>query len=391
MGRYATRRRFCVQAVTLQVLTLLAMSALLATGLLSLPLLIAGICLYQISGQAAGTAWSSWYGDLVPAATRGRWFARRNRVVYLSTCAGLALAGGMLHLIEPNGVTGERSRIGFAILFALAALARILSASFLGRSPEPTFRGLPRSGEVLRFFRTDRGNQALRILLLGALFHFTVYWSSPYFTPFMLEDLRFSYAQYMAAALCVIVAKALLTSVWGHLIDRQGAKLVFLISMLCVAMVPLPWFFANGLGAVILAQVFSGISWSGYEVGYFSLLLEKSTRKTRPFVFASQSVANGLAQLAGVILASTLIFPRVDGYREVFLISMTGRLAITIGAPVMLLGIRRAPAAVWSRMGLRLYGLRSNGGFSMRPVLLVEEEPLGDDPTGSESAQRAMD
>lgn len=373
LRRFRMRRSYCVRAIGLQILVLLTMSLLLMLDRLTVPLLIGGICLYQMSGQAAGTAWSSWYGDLVPAQMRGRWFARRNRVVYLSTCAGLVLAGLILDRIEPAGVSGSHSRIGFAILFGLAATARTASATLIARSPEPEFRGLPRPGEVVRFVRTERGDQAVRILALGALFHFTVYWSAPYFAPFMLEELRFSYAEYMAGALCVIVFKALLTSVWGRFIDRKGAKPVFLTAMLCVALVPLPWVFVGGLSTVLIAQALSGSSWSGFEVSYFSLLLENSTRKTRPFVFAAQSASNGLFQLAGVLIAAKLIFPRVEGYREVFAISVAGRVTLTLCAPLLLLGVRRGPAVVWSRLGLRPFGMRWNGGFSMRPVLTVDE------------------
>jgi hypothetical protein len=377
LRRFEARSVYCVRAVSLQILTLLVMSMLLMADRLTVPLLIGGICLYQMSGQAAGTAWSSWYGDLVPADMRGRWFARRNRVVYVSTCAGLVAGGLILHSIEPGGVSGDGSRIGLAILFALAAGSRTVSVSFLARSPEPRFRGLPRPKQVLQFVRTERGDQAIRVLALGALFHFTVYWSAPYFAPFMLEELQFTYAQYMGAALCVIVFKALLTSSWGRLVDRRGAKRVFLVTMTCVALVPVPWIFAQGLGFVLVAQAVSGSTWSGFEVSYFSLLLETSTRKTRPFVFAAQSVSNGFFQLAGVLVASRLIFPRVEDYRDVFAISVAGRVAVTLLAPTLLMGIRRGPAAVWSRLGLRPLGLRWNGGFSMRPVLTAEPGPDG--------------
>ncbi|MDH3207502.1 MAG: hypothetical protein OEO79_12955 [Gemmatimonadota bacterium] len=160
----------------------------------------------------------------------------------------------------------------------------------------------------------------------------------------------------------VIVVKALMTSAWGHLIDRRGAKLVFLTTMLFVAVVPLPWFFANGLGMVILAQMWSGTSWYGYEVGYFSMLLEKSTRKTRPIVFAGQSV---------------------------FVVSIAGRPVVSLGAPFMLASIGRSSAMVWSRMGLRPFGLRSKRGFSMRPVLPVEEDAPGDITPGSDPVEES--
>lgn len=374
LARSETRRRFTAATAWLQVATLLAMSSLLVVDHLTVEFLIGGICLYQITGQAAATAWSSWYGDVVPAAMRGRWFARRNRIVYLSTCAGLVMGGWLLHQIEPLGVAGERSRIGLALLFAMAAASRIVSSALLGRSPEPTFRGLAKPARLVTLMSTDRGNQAIRILVLGALFHFTIYWSAPYFAPFMLEELHFSYLQYMAAALCAIVFKAVFTSAWGHFVDQRGARVVYLAAMLCVALVPLPWMLAGGIAGVLMAQAVSGTAWSGYEVSYFSLLLEKSTRQTRPFVFAAQSIANGTFQLGGVLIAASFLIPRVDSYRDIFAFTLAGRLLVTLAAPLLLMGVRSGPRMAWSRLNLRLFGLRPNGGFSMRPILDTADE-----------------
>ena len=155
LSRLRGRRPFAVGAVFLQATTLLALAARLAAGQLTVVELIAGLCLYQITGQAAGTAWSSWYGDLVPSETRGRWFSRRNRVVYLATCAGLVAGGMLLQWIEPEGVHGTRSQFGLALLIGLAALARIGSGILLALSPEPPFRGIPTGAHVARFSRTS--------------------------------------------------------------------------------------------------------------------------------------------------------------------------------------------------------------------------------------------
>jgi MFS family permease len=155
---------------------------------------------------------------------------------------------------------------------------------------------------------------------------------------------------------------------WGPMIDRRGAKLVYLVSMLCVALVPLPWVWAQGLGMVLFAQVLSGLSWSGYEVGYLAMQLENSTSKTRPYVFAAQSMANGLMQIAGVMAAAHFLLPRVEGYREVFLASTYGRVAITAIAPFALASMRGRGVRS-ARLAVRLFGLRAHGGFAVRPVL----------------------
>jgi len=363
------RRRISVTATSVQASLLVGLALLLWFDRLDVALLVAGICVYQISAQAAGTAWSSWYGDLVPAARRGRYFSRRNRLVYLSTCVGVAAGGLLMQQMAPTGVGASASGRGFALLFGLAALCRYVSSAVLARSPEPRFRGLLPRAQVFRFARTERGGQALRILLLGSLFHFPSYWSSPYFAPFMLTELKFRYAQYMAASLTVIIAKAAFASLWGHWIDRRGAKIVFLLSMFCIAIIPGVWLLAGGLGLVMLAQAFSGSSWAGYEVGYLSLLLENSRSKVRPYVFALQSLGNGWMQLTGVLVASLFILPRVEGYRAIFAVSAVGRLLVAMAAPLVLVGVRRTGRAALAGMGWRVFGLRAHGGFSVRPIL----------------------
>jgi MFS family permease len=378
--RWRPRRRpLAGAAVGLQVIVLCGLMLLLRRGLLHIPELIGGICLYQMAGQGAGTAWASWYGDVVAPERRGRWFSFRNRFIYLATCVGLVTGGLIMHRLAPGGVAAVGSAPAFAVLLGLAAACRVVSGALLLAAPEPRFRGLLPRRQVLRAARTRQGGQALRILMLGAVFHFTVYWGSPYFAPFMLDELHFTYLQYMVVSLSVILAKMAASLPWGRLIDRHGARGVFLVSVFCIALVPLPWLWAKGVGLVVFAQVISGISWSGFEVGYLSLLLENSRSRERPYLFALQSVANGWMQLGGVLVASLVFMPRLGGYRDVFALSMTGRFLVALCAPLVLAGLVRGSRPSLAKVGWRLFGLRTHGGFSVRPVLPSDEKDESDE------------
>lgn len=369
LSRRPRRRPLSVASVWVQVAVLIALALLLWQGEASVLFLVVCACLYQISGQAVGTAWSSWYADLVPAASRGRWFSRRNRFVYIFTCIGLAAGGLLLQAMAPAGVASQESRNAFVLLLSMAALSRAVSAVLLARSPEPKLRGLLAGNQLVRLARTRRGGQALRILSLAALFHFSVYWAAPYFAPFMLSELHFSYAEFMIATLSAIVLKAAVSSLWGRLIDERGARLVYIVTMFCVAVVPLLWMRAEGLMLVLVAQTFSGVSWSGFENGQLALLLKHSSSKDRPYLFAAQSLSNGWMQLAGVVTAALVILPRVEGYRDIFALSLFGRLIVAMAAPLVIAGLTRGPRTPISRMPLRLFGLRAHGGFALRPVL----------------------
>jgi MFS family permease len=86
LARSPRRKPLVVGPVLGQVASLTILAAAEASGVITPWWLILFSSLHQILGQAAGVAWSSWYGDVVPARLRGRYFARRNSWAHLATC-----------------------------------------------------------------------------------------------------------------------------------------------------------------------------------------------------------------------------------------------------------------------------------------------------------------
>jgi MFS family permease len=377
LARWPRRRAVAVSAALGQAVVLASLACLDAYGASSATRVIALAVLHQVCGQAAGTAWSSWFGDLVPQAIRGRYFARRNRGVHLATLLGLVVGGILLHNIEPAsaleaarhlGPTGGR---GFALIFSLAAAFRLGSVLLLSACHEPRFRGLARGARLGAFLSTARGSAAWKLLVTGAALQFVVYVASPYFSPFMLTELRFDYATYMLASVCIVAAKVALLPAWGRVIDQHGARSTFALAALLVALVPLPWIWAQGLGWVLVAQAMSGSSWAGHEVSYFTYVLESSYAGTRAHLFAAQSLLNGSAQLLGSLLGAVLL-AGLDSFRTLFAISLVARLAVALCIPRLLPVLRGSRQLGRRQLLLRVIGLRAHGGLVHRPI---EESP----------------
>ncbi|HVS65979.1 MAG TPA: MFS transporter [Thermoanaerobaculia bacterium] len=370
LARHRRRRPLVALSAALQATSLVALAAADIAGALDPALLIALACLYQTCALAAGTAWSSWYGDLVPAQGRGRYFARRNRRVQVATLASVLGAGTLLQVVEGGPVVvSEIAGWGFRSIFLLGALFRTVSAVLLWRSPEPAFAGLSSPERTLRFLRTDRGRGAWRLLGFGAVFQLTTYLASPYFTPFMLQELRFTYFELTLATATVIAAKILLLPKWGQVIDAHDARVVFTLCAVMAALVPVPWIFGHGLAMALFAQAFSGASWAGYELSYFSVMLASTYRRTRPQSFAAQNALNGSAQLLGG-LAGAWLSSRLGGdFRMVFAASAVSRLLLAAAAPAWLPHI--APGVPIGRRAvlLRVVGFRPHGGLIHRLVL----------------------
>jgi predicted MFS family arabinose efflux permease len=384
--RTRDRRSVTVAAAVAQAAVLATLALLDGTGRSAPRTLIALVCLYQITGLAAGTAWSSWYGDLVPETRRGRYFARRNRTVYVATCLGLIAGGLLLQFVEPRAVAiaGEGGR-GYALIFSLAVACRLGSAALLGRSPEPAFQGIAGPSHTKDYFRSSPGRRARRLLAVAAAFHFAAYLSSPYFAPFMLETLHFTYFEYMVATVWVVVVKALSTIWWGREVDRLGAGRVLRVGLFLVAMVPLPWIAARGLGIVLVGQALSGFSWCAYELGFFTAMLGATTPATRPAIFAAQSLLVGWVQLGAAVVAAWFVTTADTSFRTLFAVSAAARFGIAALVP---LWVRRemvlAPVRSAS-LALRSLGFRPSGGLSRRPVFdasgsddeIVREEAPG--------------
>jgi MFS family permease len=370
----APRRRPVVVSLTaLQSAVLVAMSGLDLAGGLTPPRLIALACLYQMCSQGANTAWSSWYGDLVPQELRGRYFARRNRAVHVSTAAAVLVGGLLLQRLEPGSLISAGGGAGFRTILLFAALARASSTFLLARSPEPAFRGVTTPRRTARYLRTDRGSAAWRLLLFGAAVQLGTYVASPYFVPFMLGELRLTYLEYTLATLAVVAAKSIFLPAWGRVVDGHGARGVYPLAALLTAMIPIPFILSNGLALVLVGQVLSGMAWAGYELSFFSLMLESSYKRTRIPMVAAQNVLNGAAQLAGGLLGA-LVLGWSESHRVVFGASVGARMALSLLAPFLLIRLLGEVRPRRGELLLRVIGFREHGGLVHRPIVEPEEE-----------------
>jgi predicted MFS family arabinose efflux permease len=235
-------------------------------------------------------------------------------------------------------------------------------------SPEPRFRGLPDLGWTRRYLRTSKGRSVLRLLLLGAAMQLAVYVGSPYFGPYMLEGLQFTYAEYMAASVAVVLAKVAILPLWGRAVDTHGARSIYLFAALLVALVPLPWLVTHGLMMAIFAQVLSGCCWGAYEVSFFSLILEVTYRATRPYVFAAQNVLQGTTQLMGGMIGALLLGRLGRSFLTIFVVSAAARAVVALAAPRILPRLAFQSQIGHRALFLRVIGIRPHGGLTHRPI-----------------------
>jgi hypothetical protein len=314
-----------VACVVCQAVSFLPLAIAAAVGRIPVAVLFLMAAVYWGAGMASGPAWSTWVDTLIPERIRASYFGRRARLGQAGTLIGFAGGGLWLACGESLG----SPLAAFAILFLVAALCRSVSALLLSRQSElPRPIELPRAaadGGVLRRLRNE-GDGRLLVYLWAMQAAAQV--ASPYFTPFMLGELNFSYARFMLIVSMALVAKAVALPTLGVLARRFGALRLLWIGGLIVIPLPLFWMISQATPMLLLIQVMAGVSWATYELAAFLLFFEAIDARQRIGMLTLYNLGYAAATVAGSLVGGgilTLFGESHTGYLAVFAASGLAR------------------------------------------------------------------
>ena len=145
--------------------------------------------------DAMGNApWNSMMADLVPEQVRGRYFAKRSRIASFISLILSFIAGGILQIFTRHGY------FGFTIIFSGALISRFFSAYYLSQMDEPPVL-VPKNKQlsILELSRSLVSTNIGKFILFNAFLSFSTNFASPFFSVYMLRDLKFSYLTYFIA------------------------------------------------------------------------------------------------------------------------------------------------------------------------------------------------
>ncbi|MBK8270752.1 MAG: MFS transporter [Planctomycetes bacterium] len=131
--RSGSRRRWVIICATTQALSFLPLILGAWLGYIPGWAVLVAATLYWGAAMAAAPAWNTWMSHLVPPRLRAGFFARRTRFAQTFVMLGLIAGGYILHQTKLQ----DGPLLGFAIVFSIACLARLLSSVFLIKQVEP--------------------------------------------------------------------------------------------------------------------------------------------------------------------------------------------------------------------------------------------------------------
>lgn len=271
-------------------------------------------------GVVCVPAMSSIIVDYVPKNKRGKYFGWRNQsmMAVIITCS--LIAGFILHALQRDVLKG------FMIIFCLAFLCRFISWYFITRLYEPPLR-LEKTAyfSFLDFLKHAKESNFAKFALFVSSIHFSVNLAAPFFSVYMLRELKFDYITYTVMVTAVTTASIFTMGRWGRSADKVGNVKVLRLTALFIASLPLWWLINQNPVFLIFPQALSGIAWAGFNLCTGNFVFDAVTAQKRIRCLAYLNVCVGIAIFLGSILGGYLvnILPQLLGSKilMLFLIS----------------------------------------------------------------------
>lgn len=374
-----SHKQWVVLAASVQAFSFVPLVLAACWGQISALAVFCVAAVYWGAGLATGPAWNTWIEGIVPRRVRPRYFAVRTRASQAAVCAGFLLGGVSLQA----AAGGDYLLWAFAGLFAAAGVCRLASVWMLSRQSES-----PHTAATLIEPMTWRENMrematgsSGRLLLYLVAVQGAVQMAGPYFTPFMLKQLHFTYFQYVSLISAAFVAKVMMLPFCGHAAHRLGARRLLWIGGVGIVPLSASWLVSQDFYWLVTVQILGGAAWASYELAFFLLFFESIPAPRRTSVLTLYNLLNTAAFMGGALVGGWMLSTTgasFHGYLLIFGISSVGRLA-ALGLLATTV-TRSVPAA---GMAFRTLAVRPNSAALDAPVLpsLPDQlEPAGTPP-----------
>jgi len=374
-----SEKRWVVLCAGMQSLAFVPLVYASITGTVSLTALLLISSLYWAGGLASGPAWNTWIESIVPSKVRPRYFAKRSRISQSTTLIGLVGGGLLLQYAQAR----NQVMLGFMCLFATAGIFRVWSTYWLARHQTPdrpsrlsqakSTKPVPKESAFSKVKVSGFQLLAYLVMVQGM-----VQISGPFFASYMLEELQYSYGEFVAMLSIGFLAKVAALSWWVTVAHRGGAKMLLWIGGIGIVPLSSLWILSQNYIWLVAVQILSGTLWAAYELGFFLLFFEALPVQQRTRLLTYYNLANTSAWCAGALIGAWLLKSydsNVTGYYVLFGVSSLGRFA----ALALLFGINLRSVPVL-RIGFRILGIRPASATVDVPILNTLDERAAVEP-----------
>jgi MFS family permease len=241
-------------------------------------------------------AWSAFVPLIVPLEVRGRYMAVRWMIKVISGIAVPPLAAFII--LSLGGYP-----TGYQVNFALAVGTGLTCAWFFSQIPEPASvatADLPASPQAGRLrWRSPFGRFAIGVSLWTVAS--TI--AAPFYIVFMSKSLGLGVGAIGLLTSFTTAAQLVGLIVIGRLVDRRGARVVYAMSTLALAVVPLGWLLVQNWSHIVPLAALSGLATAGSSLAGQNALWDVTPEEGRASYtsayYTLTSIAATVAPLLG--------------------------------------------------------------------------------------------
>jgi MFS family permease len=362
-----SEKRWILLGATIQGLAFIPLVIAALYGSISLGALLLIASVYWAGGLSTGPAWNTWMETIVPRRIRPRYFARRTRFSQLTTFGSFLLGGLALQWSKDHQMT----LYGFACLFTIAGLFRFWSVLCLAQHQTPPAEDddtkcSPASDAATSLKSTEmqHGGRLLAYLVVVQGF---VQLSGPYFAPYMLEELHYSYTEFVGLIAIAFLSKIMTLPWWANIAKKHDAHTLLWIGGVGIAPLAAMWLVSREFWWLALTQFVCGIMWAAYELGFFLLFFDALPVAHRTRMLTLYNLANTASWCTGALIGGGLLYwlgADQRAYFVLFAVSSMGRFAA-----LLLLARTGGPRSPVHAIRVRVLGIRPNSASIDSPIL----------------------
>jgi len=307
---------------------------------ISSSLMIVFYVLFIIFGAFLSPAWNSLMKDVVGKETGG-YFGKRNRIAGAVSLGVMLVSGFVLNYFQ--GISDVF--VGFLILFGVAFASRLASGYLITKHYDPELK--LEKGYYFSFWqfikKIPQSNFAKFSVFISLIMLATSI-ASPFFTVYMIRDLKFNYGIWTLISISGSLSALLFMPIWGKFADRFGNMKVLRLTGAFVPLIPFLWlptaFIVKiSLTAVIIyifiIEFISNLIWAGFNLCYVNFIYDAVTRQRLALCIAYFNILNGIgvfigASLGALMASINLNFWGLNPLLFVFLLSGIARFIVYI-------------------------------------------------------------
>lgn len=331
--------------------------------------------LYWTAALFITPLWNFWLFQILKESQRQSVLSYRVLVSQMSIGIGL-LAGSLLI-----------PKLGYAMAFDLAAMARGVSVLFLLWLPSPkTDSAMSQTAATPTSSLPNTPVAHSYFYVFGFLFLFftSVFVCAPYFSPYMIEGLGLDMPSYGVLLSMVIFGRMVGAAILPWMSRHFSFSLLMFLSLLGVSALPSLWTLSQNFYYLAGLQLIGGVFWSVFELVLLLWVFSISDVGSREYKMKWYAFYQSLGMITGALLVIPFFELKTNAdYFALFHTSTVLRLIILVTLfPVAFM----ASKPIWAQM-LRLpiltpIGARA-GGFSFSRIFVKSNPPSSRLPNGN--------